>query len=156
VLTFFYVDAFNLYFGSCRGTPYNEFFKLTPPLSAHSPVGIGKKPISTHPAGRPGHVLEASVLVTYTLRHGLSVFLLEAGALAQGLYGAALGEGRAALGKLADVHTALGGAEKDGGNGVAGRNVAVKEYDVFGHEVNGRRRLGPLRRLPMTLGSDQA
>lgn len=22
MITFFYVDAFNLYFGSCRGTPY--------------------------------------------------------------------------------------------------------------------------------------
>jgi hypothetical protein len=21
--TYFYIDAFNLYFGSCRGTPYN-------------------------------------------------------------------------------------------------------------------------------------
>ena len=73
-----------------------------------------------------------------------------------GAYGAALGEGRAALGRLADALAALGGAEKDGGNGVAWRNVAVKEYDVFGHEVNGRRRLGPLRRVPMTLGSDQA
>ena len=31
MLAFFYVDAFNLYFGSCRGTPYNGFFKLTPP-----------------------------------------------------------------------------------------------------------------------------
>ena len=73
-----------------------------------------------------------------------------------GAYGAALGEGRAALGRLADALAALGGAEKDGGNGVAGRNVAVKEYDVFGYEVNGRRRLGPLRRVPMTLGSDRA
>jgi hypothetical protein len=31
VLAFFFDDAFNLYFGSCRGTSYNEFFKLTPP-----------------------------------------------------------------------------------------------------------------------------
>ena len=73
-----------------------------------------------------------------------------------GAYGAALGQGRAALGRLADALAALGGAEKDGGNGVPGRSVAVKEYDVFGHEVNGRRRLGPLRRVPMTLGSDRA
>ena len=45
---------------------------------------------------------------------------------------------------------------KDGGNGVPARSVAVKEYDVFGHEVSGGRRVGPLRRVPMTLGSDRA
>jgi hypothetical protein len=45
---------------------------------------------------------------------------------------------------------------KDGGNGVPGRSVALKEYDVLGHEVSGGRRVGPLRRVPMTLGSDRA
>ena len=50
----------------------------------------------------------------------------------------------------------LGGAEKDGGNGVPGRSVAVKEYDVVGHEVGGRHRVGPLRRVPTTLGSERA
>jgi len=94
--------------------------------------------------------------VTDPGRHGVCVCLLEAGALAQGLYGAALGEWQAAPERLGDAHTALGGAKKDGGNGVPGRSVAVKEYDVFGHEVGGRRRLGPLRRVPMTLGSDRA
>jgi hypothetical protein len=67
----------------------------------------------------------------------------------QGLYGAALGEWRAAPERLADAHTALGGAEKDGANGVPGRSVAVKEYDVFGHEVGGGHLVGPLRRVPM-------
>jgi hypothetical protein len=45
---------------------------------------------------------------------------------------------------------------KDGGNGVPGRSVALKEYDVLGHEVSGGRRVGPLCRVPMTLGSDRA
>ncbi len=34
--------------------------------------------------------------------------------------------------------------------------VAVKEYDVFGHEVGARRRVGQLHRIPMTLSWDRA
>jgi hypothetical protein len=53
------------------------------------------------------------------------------------------------------VHTALGGAEKDGGIGILKRTATVKEYDLFGHEVGEGRRVGPLRRVPMTLGWDR-
>jgi hypothetical protein len=34
--------------------------------------------------------------------------------------------------------------------------VTVKQYDVLGYEVGGRHRVGPLRRVPMTLASDRA
>ena len=71
MLTFFYVDAFNLYFGSCRGTPYKwlDLAKLMEIVFPRNQVGTfahrhWRRANSPHVAGRPGHVLEASVLVT--------------------------------------------------------------------------------------------
>lgn len=70
------------------------------------------------------------------------------------LHDAAFGDERAALKRRAKVCTALRSVENYGGNRMRGRSVAVKQCDVLGHEVGGRRRLGSLRGVRMRLGSE--
>jgi len=111
----------------------------------HSPVGIGKEPIPSHVAGRPGHVLEAGVLVTVPRRHDVSVLLLEGEGSAQGLYGTALDDARVLPQLHSELRAGFGGVENRGGNGVSGRSVAVERCEMAGCGVVGRRRVGSPR-----------